>query len=238
MVKTTARVDDEIRPAAFFHIGRLPAQYHGELLFRHAGTGQDTLALDLGVTCHDDDLVDAGLGAAFEEQGNVEHDDVGTRLLGLRYRFDFTLSYQRMDDHLEQLEITRELREMRRQQLTVNLAIDDHAWKSALDRRHGLTAIKIVHDGIGIDDREAFVVKHPGGRRLAHANRTGEAEPDHPCVSMSAIIMARSSSVTAGRRPNHFSKPGTAWCSSMPRPSAMRMPCCRAWARIGVISGT
>ena len=45
---------------------------------------------------------------------------------------------------------------------------------------------------------------------------------------MSRSIRARSSAVTSGRTPNHFSKPGTAWCSSMPRPSTAAQARARA----------
>ena len=41
-----------------------------------------------------------------------------------------------------------------------------------------------------------------------------------------------------GRWPNHNSNPRTAWCSSMPSPSAVFSPRARAAASNGVSSGT
>jgi len=41
-----------------------------------------------------------------------------------------------------------------------------------------------------------------------------------------------------GVAPNQRAKPGTAWCSSIPRPSTARKPRPRAAARSGVSSGT
>ena len=52
---------------------------------------------------------------------------------------------------------------------------------------------------------------------------------------MSATIRARSAGVTAGVTPNQRSKPGTAWCSSMPSPSTVAMPA-RARLRAGAAS--
>ena len=63
-----------------------------------------------------------------------------------------------------------------------------------------------------------------GRRRLPHADRPGEADDQHHGPLKLAAISARSSGVTAGRTPNQRSNPGTAWCSSMPSPSTVRLP--------------
>ena len=47
----------------------------------------------------------------------------------------------------------------------------------------------------------------------------------------------RSSGVTFGVTPNQRAKPGTAWWSSMPRPSTVRRPRLRAWRRSGGARG-
>ena len=62
-------------------------------------------------------------------------------------------------------------------------------------------------------------------------------EPVRPMTRMplspsrSATTRARSSASTVGRTPNQRSKPGTAWCSSMPRPSTIVSPLPRAAAQ-------
>ena len=62
--------------------------------------------------------------------------------------------------------------------------------------------------------------------RLAHADRAGETDDEHHEAPRCAATWARSSGVTSGRTPNQRSKPGTAWCSSMPSPSTVRFPAC------------
>ncbi len=79
-----------------------------------------------------------------------------------------------------------------------------------------------MHGGVGVPDRHPGLGEEAGGRGLAHADRAGEAEPIGPRGHASTA--ARSAASTSGRRPNQRSKPGTAWCSSMPRPSTATRP--------------
>jgi len=122
--------------------------------------------------------------------------------------------------------------------LPIDLAVSRGARKRRFDGTRSRTIVELVHFGIGVANANA---KRPQARRhgrLAHADGTGEAEDEHQPPSMSATMTARSSSVTSGVTPNHRSKPGTAWCSSMPRPSTAARPRLRAAASNGVSSGT
>ena len=122
---------------------------------------------------------------------------------------------------------------------TIDDPVRDGAGKCFRDERGGGAAIERVHDRIGVVDGNAERPEHRRGRRLAHADRAGEAEHEgHRLPSISAAIRARSAGVTVGVTPNQRAKPGTAWCSSMPRPSTARCPCARACLRSGVSSGT
>src|SRR5262249_3571667 len=118
---------------------------------------------------------------------------------------------QRMDDGFEPLE-ARRIREQHLAQLAaIDLAARSRAGKSGLDRRDRGPLVELVHLGIRIADGYAEVAQARSDRRLAHADGAGEGDDKHQRPSMSATTSARSSSVTAGRTPNHFSKPGTAW---------------------------
>ena len=71
--------------------------------------------------------------------------------------------------------------------------------KRRLDQRRRLAGIEAMHRLVGIVDRHAGLREHLRRRRLAHADRAGEAEHDHrfraPDRRRSA---ARSSAVTCG----------------------------------------
>src|SRR5262249_60694252 len=100
-------------------------------------------------------------------------------------------------------------------------------------------AVEAVHRRVGVMDRHAGFGEQAGGDRLAHADRTGEAEDEHHTLAlMSASIIARSSGVTRGVTPNQRANAGTAWCSSMPSPSTVRWPRSRAARSSAVSSAT
>ena len=86
--------------------------------------------------------------------------------------------------------------------------------------------VEPVHRGVGVPDRHAGLGEEPGGRRLAHADRAGEAEAVGPLMAPAPRRAARRR--PPGRRPNQRSKPGTAWCSSIPSPSTATRPRARA----------
>ena len=125
-----------------------------------------------------------------------------------------------------------------RQPGPVDHAIDDRAGKRLLDERRGGAGIEPMHRLIGIVHRHAGLGKQPRGRRLAHADRTGEAENDHVLARMSATTRSRNSADTSGSTPNHLANAGAAWCSSMPSPSTVFSPHCSAASSSGVRSGT
>ena len=68
--------------------------------------------------------------------------------------------------------------------------------------------------------------KAPGGfvAVSAHVRNPRPAKLIPLDRAKSASISARNSAVTCGRTPNHSKKPRTAWCSSMPSPSAVARP--------------
>ena len=89
------------------------------------------------------------------------------------------------------------------------------------------------HAGVSGDDPDVAI--DPGSSKKFRLKSSRSA--DHVFVR-SASTSARSSAVTSGRRPNHNSKPRTAWCNSMPSPSAVFRPRAREAVSNGVSSGT
>src|SRR5690606_11425578 len=149
-------------------------------------------------------------------------------------------AHERMDDRFEFLQRVGMVENARCEPVAVDAPIDDDAGKRGLDGGHGHALIQPMHGGIGVEHRHALSGEHFRGRRFAHGGRTREAEHDHLAwpFAMSASTASRSAGVTFGFTPKNFSKAGTAWCSSMPRPSTVRRPRARAAASSGVSSGT
>ena len=124
----------------------------------------------------------------------------------------------------------------------VDHAIDRRARKGRLHQRRRLAAIEPVHRLVGIVHRHAEVgeTSWPSSTCPCRSSRSGRARSwlfrrgrlhvgdDHGAQF----------GVTSGRLPNQRSKPGTAWWSSMPSPSTVLSPRCRAAASSGVSSGT
>ncbi len=143
-----------------------------------------------------------------------------------------------MHDGFEPLEFAGLGQEGSGELLAIDLAVCGRAGKCRLDRGNGGSLVEPVYLRIRIADGNAECAQPAGHRGLAHADGAGEADDEHQRPSMSATIRARSSGVTSGVTPNHLAKPGTAWCSSMPRPSMAESPRSRAAATSGVTSGT
>src|SRR5690606_18929816 len=117
----------------------------------------------------------------------------------------------------------------------VDGAADADARKQRIDRHHGVAGIKLVHRLVRREGRNAVLCEHVEHGGLAGGDRSGEPEFEHQSV---ASILARRSAVTSGRTPNQASKPGTAWCSNMPRPSTVLSPMACASSKSGVSKGT
>ena len=105
------------------------------------------------------------------------------------------------------------------QTLPVDGIVDDGIGTNPAYRGDPFAAsgIERMHGGVRIEYRNTVLGKHAGGRGLAHGDRTGKADDFHgrrgPAFisrSMSSSSSRRSSTVTSGRTPNHFSKPGWA----------------------------
>src|SRR5262245_59150875 len=142
-----------------------------------------------------------------------------------------------MYDRLQPSKLPRFGKQRRRPPLSIDPHPLGRAWESRFDGGNRGAFIEPVHLRVGIEDGDPQGAQAGGDGGFAHADRTREANDKHHWRSMSASSRARSSLVTWGRTPNHFSKPGTAWCNSMPRPSTLVSPRALAAASRGVTSG-
>ena len=115
-----------------------------------------------------------------------------------------------MHDGLQPLDLVRLVEHGQAEFLAVDLAAGGGSGKGSLDGGDGSALVQLVHFRIRIAHADAERPQTGRHRRLAHADRARETDHQHQPPSMSRTSRARSSAVTCGRTPNHFSKPGTA----------------------------
>lgn len=153
-------------------------------------------------------------------------------------KFPLASANQRMDDRFQAFEAARMKSELAAEFMPVDCSILHCTGEGCIHQGCSLAGIEIVDHGIRIVHRDSSIGEELCRRRFSHSDGAGETDLQHQCASISAMMSARSAASTMGRRPNHCSNPGTAWCKSMPRPSTMGNPCSSACARIGVFKGT
>ena len=213
IVEAAAGIHNEIGVGPLVGIGGLAGQQPVELLLGHAGSGEGAPTLDLGGGAHHHEAIHGAVAADLEQQRNIEDDERLLRRRGGRDEAGFGLAHQRMDDGLERRQGGRVGEQQGGEPVAIDGAIDQRFGEKRCNRGDGAAArgIEPVHLEVGVEHRAAELGEHPGGLRLAHGERAGEADQHHASGSMrSRTSSARSSGVTAGRRPNQRSKPGTA----------------------------
>ena len=95
-----------------------------------------------------------------------------------------------------------------------------------------------VDRGVGVEHRDACAAEGRGRGGLAHADAAGQADDLHRRQQVRGDEAAQLFIHHRRRRRTRRAKPGTAWCSSMPRPSTARRPARAGAASSGVSSGT
>ena len=93
--------------------------------------------------------------------------------------------HRRVDDGLQCIELVGLAEHQRGQRIAIDYAVADAARKALSNRGHERAAgpLQAPHFGIGIEQRHAGPLKHPGDGRLAHANRAGECDLDHAAIT-------------------------------------------------------
>ncbi len=205
----------------------------GEARLRHAGARQDAAALDPGGCGHHDHRINAPPAALFKEQGNVEHDH-RPRSVAPEEAAACAL-HRRVDDTLEPAQLIAIGKHQPAQRSAIDTRRARGPRKGGLDRgeQRAAGALETVNLGIGIEDRHAQCLEHRRHRRLAHADRAGEADDDH------ATSRARNSSSCArgAATPKKSSKATAACPTSISSPSIVSRPRASAAASSTVSSG-
>ena len=227
--------------AAFRRPASACARMACELLLRHAGPGQDARALHPGgaVTTT---TASQRRSPPVSNSSGMSSTATGARGGRAPARNASSLgAHQRMHDRLELASGAAGSPSTRApKRRAVDDPVRDGAGKRRLDQR-----------GRRRRDRgDAPPRRHRAPERRARRNIAAVAdlpmpiEPVRPRTkviavpSISATISGAQRGVTSGVTPNQRSKPGTAWCSSMPRPSTVAMPAGARRPRSGVSSGT
>lgn len=171
--------------------------------------------------CNHSYYVGALVAAGFEEQRNVEHDDILPGRFGLGEEGALRAGDDGMHDALELLHGIGIFRDLVTELRAVDAAIGaDHARKSPFDRRNRLAPRRIgrVNRSIRVIDRDAARSEHRRRRRFSHAYRACECELDHARAA-TASRQAFSAPASSGEIPNQIRKAAAACPTNMGKPS-------------------
>ena len=183
VVQPAARIDRELRAAPLILVRNLFRQYRRKPLLSHAGSRQNPCLLHRFGSRRDRNGVDLGVGPGLEQQRDVEDGEFRPGSFGVAQKSLPRRPHQRMDDALQAPQGILVVEHARRKPFPVDRAVLGHAGKRGFDRRDRVSAIKFVNNRVGIEHRHALVAEHRGGRGLAHADRSRQAEDHHgPCL--------------------------------------------------------
>ena len=199
----------------------MTGQYRLELGLRHPAAAQHTLPLHIWRGCNHSYYVGPLVAACLEQQGDIEHDNVLPRSLGLREESALRARHDGMHDAFELFHRFRVLRDLATKLGPVDPAIrSNDARKGPFDRRNRFAAGRIgrVNRCIGVVDRDAARGEHGRRRRLAHADGACECELDHARAA-TASRQALSAPASSGDIPNQIRKAAAACPTNMGNPS-------------------
>ena len=171
--------------------------------------------------CYHSYYVSPLFAAGFEQQRNVENDDVVALGFGFCEEGALGSRDNRMHDALELLHGVGIFRDLLAKLRPIDPAIGAYdARKSPFDRRNRLTARRIscVDRSVSVVNRNAACGEHGRRRRLAHAYRACECELDHARAA-TASRQAFSASASSGDIPNQMRKAAAACPTNMGKPS-------------------
>ena len=226
--------NDVVGPRTLLGIGRLERADAGEPGRGHAGPGEDAAALHPGRRGDHRHPVDPPPAALLEQQRNIEHDQpmgaVAPQEIALQH------GHRGMDQPLQPGECRLVVEHRVAERPAVDAADSGRAGKQRLDMGDQAAArtLQRMHRGVRVEHRHARLAEHRRDRRLAHADRPGEAQDDGHATSS-----ARSSASCARGAgcPKNFSNATAAWPINIASPSIAGWPRARASASSGVSNG-
>lgn len=173
--------DHEIGAAHFLGVGRLAGQDRIQPGRRHAGARQHPRALHEGGRRHDGHRVDAPLAAGFEQQRDVQHRHRHAAARAVRKETALGQPDEGMDDGFQAPQGRRVGEDAGAERPAVDTPPGHDAGKGGADGGDGGAARREepVDRRVRIVDRRAQAPQHARRRRLAHADRSGQAQHDH-----------------------------------------------------------
>ncbi len=190
--------------------------------------------LHIGRRRHHRHGVGALVAAGFEQQRNVEHDDIGALGFGLFEKRLLHAADDRVNNRFQFLHRLRLAQHLAAQGVAIDASVlAHHAGKGPFQRGRRLAARAIsgVHRRIRIIDRQAARREHRCGRGLSHADRSGQRKLDHRRTATTAR-QAASAPSASGDTPNQRRKAASAWPTSILNPSCVFQPASPAAASV------
>src|SRR5689334_3775194 len=172
-------IHDEIRAFSFFRVRHLVCRNPCQLLCSHAGTLENTRALNVFRRGYDHHGVAAPITAGFEQQGNIQHCDWRIFPFGLGKEALLGGAHQWMHDSFEFLDRGGIVQHMFCKHFPIDFAAGGGARKCCFNERYCFAFIKAMHGCVGVMDRYAQFGEEPRRGRFAHSQRTGETEHKH-----------------------------------------------------------
>ena len=173
--------DDEAGAPAFLGVGKLVGKNAGEGFRSHPGTRKHPRPLQVSRRRDHDHGIALRGEPDLEQERDVEHDDALAARRGAAEKPALDPAHQRVDDRLQPAQLRPVAEHPLAQHRPVDGTVPHHAGEGLADGLHRGAAARqqTVHRSVGIVYRQAEMAEHPGRRRLAHPDGTGEADDHH-----------------------------------------------------------
>lgn len=176
-----SRRDYRVGAATLLGIRHLLRQDSLKAGFRHPRAGHDTLPLDPFRGTDHRHQVAALVTAALQQQRHVQHRQLHAPAPACGQEACGRAPHQRVHDRLEPGQCLGVAEHPGSQGQAVDRPVAHDPRKRRVDRRDGGTAARqqAVYRGVGVVHRQSQPPQHAGRRRLAHADRSGQAQHLH-----------------------------------------------------------
>lgn len=194
-----------------FGIRHLSVEGGGKPFRRHVRPRQKALPLN-ECWCGDHHHgVAEGIAAGFEQQRNIQHDDIAPLTQMPAEESVLFGVDQGVEDAFQAEQSLRVGEHPFREARAIDTVVSGDVGKAGGDGGNAATTRceQVVNDTIGIEDRHAESTEHGRHGRLAHGRGAGEAEHDHASASPAATAR-RVSASTTGWMLNQAAKAGRA----------------------------
>jgi len=181
-VQTLSGVDDKMGPTTLFLVRHLASQDGVKTFFCHTGTGQNPPSLNLGISADDNNSINSPVSARFEQKGDIKHSQLHASGPRSRKIFKTSPGNQRVHNLLKPAKGTIIATQGLSQSVPVHGPVYNNPGKGRFNRSHPCPAggIKLMHSLVSVPDHGSLIREKPRRGRLAHSDRTGQTQDDHP----------------------------------------------------------